>query len=255
MSQFKQAGLQTSRNTEDNLKYFERVVNFFESDEADTLSKLYSFPVYVPRQVIEDFLARYELFKLILPIQGDILEFGTFNGGGTFSFGHFSSISEPQNLTRKIVTFDTFEGFPSTSEEDTKGNPDLIKVGGLKSQPLDRMEAALDIWNSNRFIPHIPKVEIVAGDIMETLDPFLERCPHTLPALIYMDFDLFEPTAHVLKRLLPRMQKGSIVAFDELNHPAFPGETLAFLQEMVAGEVTVNRIPFSSRISYIQIGM
>lgn len=254
MSQTNQTGLQASRNTDKNLTYFNELVDFFEADETDTLAKLYSFPVYVPRQVIEDFLARYELFKLIQPIQGDILEFGTFNGGSTFSFGHFSTIAEPQNLTRKIVTFDTFEGFPSTSEEDSQGNSDLVKVGGLKSQPLSRMKAARDIWNTNRFISHIPKIEIIAGDIVDTLDPFLAKFPHTLPALLYMDFDLFEPTAYVLKKILPRMQKGSIVAFDELNHPSFPGETLAFLQEMIVSDVTVKRIPFSSRISYVQIG-
>ena len=249
-----QAGLQKSRNTKKNAAYFDELVKFFESDPTETLAKLYSFPVYVPRQVIEDFLSRYELFRLIHPIQGDILEFGTFNGGGAFSFGHFTTIIEPQNLTRKIVTFDTFSGFPSTSEGDAKGNSDLVKVGGLKSRPLNRMEAARDLWDTNRFISHVPKMEIVAGDIMNTLDTFLDEFPHTLPALLYMDFDLFEPTAHVLRKLLPRMQKGSVIAFDELNHPAFPGETLAFLQEMVAGEITVRRVPFSSRISYVQIG-
>lgn len=254
MPEDNQAGLQVSRNTKENLDYYEALCSFFDADPTETLAKLHSFPVYVPRQVIEDFLARYELYRLIQPIQGDILEFGTFNGAGTFSFGHFTTIMEPQNLTRKIVTFDTFEGFPSTSQEDATGNKDLVRVGGLKSLPLDRLLKARRLWDRNRFISHIPKIEFVSGDIMDTLEPFLDQHPHTLPAMLYLDFDLFEPTAHVLKTLLPRMQKAAVIAFDELNHPSFPGETLAFLKEMIAGEFTVRRIPFSSRISYIQIG-
>ena len=249
-----QTGLQPTRNSRTNINYYAQLTSFFEADPSETLTKLFSFPVYVPRQVIEDFLARYELFRMILPIQGDILEFGTFNGSGCFSFAHFTTIMEPQNLTRKVVTFDTFEGFPNVSEVDKKGNKDLVKKGGLKSQPLERLQQAHEIWNENRFIPHIPRLEFVKGDIMESLGRYLSDNPHTLPAMIYLDFDLFEPTAHVLQQLLPRMQKGSIVAFDELSHPAFPGETQAFLQQMDVKSTTVQRIPFSSRISYVQIG-
>ena len=138
----KQSGIQISRNTEDNLEYFDALVRFFETDDTETLAKLYSFPLYIPRQVIEDFLSRYELFKLIQHVQGDILEFGTFNGAGTFSFGHFTTILEPQNLTRKIVTFDTFEGFPSIEKNDQKGSKDLLKVGGLQGRGLKRMKTA-----------------------------------------------------------------------------------------------------------------
>jgi hypothetical protein len=35
-----------------------------------------------------------------------------------------------------------------------------------------------------------------------------------------------------LKELLPRMAKGSIIAFDELNWKSFPGETIAALEEL-----------------------
>lgn len=253
-TQFSQLGLQSRRNSNANLEYYTRLSDFFQEDSSEILTKLFSFPVYVPRQVLEDFLARYELFRMIEAIQGDILEFGTFNGAGCFSFAHFSAIKEPQNLTRKVVTFDTFEGFPNVSEQDKKGNPDLVKKGGLRSQPLDRLQRAREIWDLNRFISHIPRLEFVQGNIMETLDEYLINNPQTLPALVYLDVDLFEPTAHCLKRLLPRMQKGSIIAFDELNHSAFPGETVAFLQEMNVTCTTVRRVPFSSRISYVTVG-
>ena len=42
----KQSGIQISRNTEDNLEYFDALVRFFETDDTETLAKLYSFLLY-----------------------------------------------------------------------------------------------------------------------------------------------------------------------------------------------------------------
>jgi hypothetical protein len=254
MNDIEQTGLQVSRNTQQNVDYYKGLTEFFEQDPTATLAKLFSFPVYVPRQVIEDFLSRYELYRMIQNLHGSIFEFGTFNGGGCFSFATFSAIMEPQNLTRKIVTFDTFSGFPDISEADKRGNPELVHRGGLTGRPLERLEKARALWDRNRFLGHVAKLDFVKGDILETLVPYLEENPHSLPALLYLDFDLFEPTAHVLRHMMPRMQKGSIVAFDELNHPSFPGETVALLQELAISDISVRRIPFSSRISYVIVG-
>jgi hypothetical protein len=44
--------------------------------------------------------------------------------------------------------------------------------------------------------------------------------------------DVYEPTKTALKYFLPRMAKGSIIAFDELNFKSFPGETIAVLEEI-----------------------
>jgi hypothetical protein len=48
--------------------------------------------------------------------------------------------------------------------------------------------------------------------------------------MAYFDFDLFTPTKACLEKLIPRLTKGSVIVFDELNCPEFPGETLALQQ-------------------------
>lgn len=53
-----------------------------------------------------------------------------------------------------------------------------------------------------------------------------------LVSLLYLDLDIYEPTKVALKEFLPRMSKGSIIAFDELNYRSFPGETIAMLEEL-----------------------
>ena len=106
-----------SKNSPSNIDYYQALTDFFENDNTDTLMKLRSFSLYTPRQVISDFLVRYELYKMVLDIPGSIFEFGVFNGQGLMSYAHFSSIMEPNNISRKIYGFDTFEGFESISRE------------------------------------------------------------------------------------------------------------------------------------------
>lgn len=94
---------------------------------------------------------------------------------------------------------------------------------------------------------------MVKGDVLNTLDEFINDNQHLLIALLYMDLDIYKPTKFVLERLLKRVPKGGIVAFDELNHRAFPGETAALLEVIDVKNVEIRRVPFCSRISYFVV--
>lgn len=249
-----EVGLQQSRNSSGNLSYYDELTRFFEADPVAPLTKLFSFAVYTPRQVLTDFLARYELFKRVLGVQGSIFEFGTFHGNGTFSFAHFSSILEPNNINRRIVTFDTFEGFPDVDAVDRSGNTEIVKEGGLRGSSHERLTRAVELFDRNRFIGHVPKISLVKGDILNTLDEYLAVNPHTVAALVYLDVDLYKPTKHIIERMLPRMPKGSILAFDELGVDSFPGETQAAIETVGLGNLRVQRDVFSSRISFAVVG-
>lgn len=246
-------GLRRKQNTAANIAYYRNLADFFKSDAVSDLTKVRSFSVYSPRQVVSDFLARYELFKMIRDVQGSILEFGVFAGQGLMSFAHFSAILEPNNLNREIVGFDTFAGFPGIDEQDQKGDTDVVKEGGLRAESYQRLLHAISLFDDNRFLGHVPKVRLVKGDVLQTLDEFVEGNQQLLIALLYMDLDVYRPTKFVLERLLKRLPKGGIVAFDELNHRAFPGETAALLDVIDVRNVEVRRIPFCSRISYFVV--
>jgi hypothetical protein len=74
-------------------------------------------------------------------------------------------------------------------------------------------------------IPHKKKYELVQGDATRTLPEYLQRHPETIVALAYFDFDIYAPTKACLEAVVPHLTKGSVLAFDELNCPEFPGET------------------------------
>jgi hypothetical protein len=94
---------------------------------------------------------------------------------------------------------------------------------------------------------------LVKGDVTVSLPQFLESNPHVIPALLHLDVDLYEPTKCALELLLPRMPKGAVVVFDELNLKDFPGETVAMLETLNVNGIALKRLPFCSRISYFVV--
>jgi hypothetical protein len=186
------------------------------------------FALHTPINSIQGFLARYELMKLIQDIPGAIIEFGVCSGSGLMSLIHSHTILQPTYRYREFYGFDTFEGFPNVHENDIKN----IKweKGDFANDSYDRLSNIIDIHNNYYYLP--TNVNLIKGDVCETLPIFLKENGHLLVSLLYLDMDIYEPTKVALKLLLPRMNKGSIIAFDELNYKSFPGETIAMLEEL-----------------------
>ena len=174
-------------------------------------------------------------------------------GAGLLAWMHFSSILEPYNHTRKIIGFDTFSGFPSVHKKDKHSTPsEHLQVGGLKmtTNMQEELEKLVAIHDQNRPLGHLPKVELVMGDACETIPKYVKEHPHLLISLLYLDFDIYEPTKAALEAFMPRVVKGGIVAFDELNCAEFPGETTALLEMLDLKHVELQRSPMDPYISY-----
>lgn len=234
-----------------DLQQFAAMQALFLGDSDSLTDKLDAFPKYASRQAISKFLTKYELFQKILHVNGSIVEGGVLHGGGTLAWAKLSSILEPVNHTRKIIGFDTFEGFPSVDEKDQRGNDGtLTHVGGLKGSSQESVQEAVNVYDLNRPLNHIPKVELVAGDVATTAPAYLRDNPHLVVSLLYLDVDLYEPTKVLIETFLPRMPKGAIIVFDELNAKIFPGETIAADDALGIRNLSIRRFPFDSHVSY-----
>ena len=97
---------------------------------------------------------------------------------------------------------------------------------------------------------HIQKVKLIKGDIKNTLHRYLKQSPHTVVSLLWLDFDIYEPTVVAIKQLIPRIPKGGIIAFDELNHEVWPGETTAVMEEIGLNNLKLERFSFGGTVSY-----
>ena len=222
----------------------------FERNPESWERKLENFPKYVRRQNLTRFLALYEIFKKILPVKGSIIECGVHQGFGIMTWLKLSAILEPVNLTRRIYGFDTFEGFPKVTGRDKSGSSGHVKEGDLYADSFDELQELCRIQDGTRFLGHIPKVELVKGDAVETIPQFIEDHPHLLVSLLFLDFDLYEPTKKALEEFVPRMPRGAVIAFDELDNPLWPGETLAMLEVFRERPLRIQRMEFDPYIGY-----
>lgn len=217
------------------------------------LERLQNFSLYTPRQDLTNFLIRYEIFKRVLAVQGSIIECGVLRGGGLMSWAQFSAILEPTNHQRRVVGFDTFSGFQKLSKQDHASEADEARPGGLAVDSYDHLRRCVELFDMNRFLGHVPKVELVRGDAAKTIPQYLKENPQLIVSLLYLDFDLYQPTRMALQHFLPRMPKGAVIAFDELNSKDWSGESIAVLESLKLREYRIERCPFGSVISFAQI--
>ncbi|GBU23463.1 dTDP-6-deoxy-L-hexose 4-O-methyltransferase [Fibrobacteria bacterium R8-3-H12] len=240
-----------TNQSQNDLEQFRALEGLFTNEPIPLIEKIESFPKYISRQCMGKFLTKYELFKKIINVNGSIIECGVLYGAGLLTWAKLSSLFESSNHTRKIIGFDTFEGFPSLSSKDTNtGISNHLTKGGLKGSSYESVMEAIKVFDLNRPISHIPKVEIIKGDICQTASKYLIENPHLVVSLLYLDVDLYEPTKEALKTFLPRMPKGSIIVFDELNAKIFPGETEAVQDVIGLNNLKIERFNFDSYVSY-----
>ena len=125
-----------------------------------------------------------------------------------------------------------------------------MKKGGLYYDSFDYLKKAIEFYDQNRMIGNIQKVELVKGDISETLPKYLKDHPATVIGLLHLDLDLYQPTLDVLKIVKNHMAKGSIIVFDEINHDDYPGETLAVMKELKLNTINLKRVKEASMAGY-----
>lgn len=189
-------------------------------------------------------LAHYELYKKITELPGDLIELGVFKGNSLIQFATFRELLENEK-SRKIIGFDAFGKFPETSmvESDKRFIKEWNKQ--FSSEFLSKKELEESLTHKN-----ISNVELVEGNILETVDTYLADHPYTKIALLHVDVDVYEPVLKGLELLFDRVVKGGVIIFDDYG--TIEGETKAvdyFLQDK---EYLIKKFSFShSKPSYI----
>jgi len=183
------------------------------------------------------------LYKQIVDVPGVICEFGVHWGATLTQLINLRSIYEPFNHSRVVYGFDTFEGFPSIHAKDSAGGE--YRVGDLATLPRyeDILDRILSLIETFPPLSHVKKFELVKGDVCNTIDKWLDDNPHAVISLAIFDMDLYEPTKYALERIAPRLTRGSILAFDELNCMTFPGETQALDEVFGLNKLRLKRSP------------
>ena len=209
--------------------------------------------LFLNRQTLSRILFLQELYQKIVNVHGIVVEFGTRWGQNLALFSSFRGMYEPFNYTRKIVGFDTFEGFRAISAQDKRSEGVVVGGYGVSEDYETYLDGILSYHEQESPLAHLRKYELVKGDATVTVPKYINEHPETIIALAYFDFDLYEPTKKCLEIIKDYVTRGSVLAFDELNHPAFPGETIAFREVLGLQKYRIARSPLSPAPSYIVI--
>jgi hypothetical protein len=224
----------------------------FESSPIPRHELLYSqLSLFLPRQELSRMFAMADLYRNhVLGTNGVLMEFGTCYGRTAALLTNLRGIFEPFNFTRKLIIFDTFTGLQGTNEKD--GNHKLAADGAYSTGEgyENYLDEVLSYHESESPISHRKKFEIVKGDASTSITKYLAEHPETIIAMAYFDFDIYGPTKACLEAIKPHLTKTSVLAFDELNCPEYPGETRALAEAFGLGKCALRRSPLSPWMSY-----
>jgi len=245
---------QESRSSEERLRRRERLYELFRNRPMPDDQLLVNLGLYMRSSALTKILYINELFQLILDIPGVIMEFGTWWGQNIILFENLRAIYEPFNYDRRIIGFDTFEGYANLSSIDKQS--ETIKTKGYSVTPNyeEYLRELIDYHEQENVLYYERKHTLVKGDVTTTIGEFLEENPETLIALAYFDLALYEPTKKCLETIRPYLIKGSVIVFDELNSPAYPGETVALKKVWGADAYKIRKSKFMPGRSYMIVG-
>jgi hypothetical protein len=227
-----------------------KFLELYENSPIPKNEKLTNSGLFVKRQDLTKQLFFNDLYSQFISVHGVIMEFGVRWGQNLVTLNNLRGIHEPFNYSRKIIGFDTFEGFAEVDDKD--GSHEIIKKGAFSvtKNYEDYLANVLEYHHSECPLSHIKKNTLIKGDAVVTLEKYLKEHPETIIAFAYFDFDVYEPTKKCLELIKPYLTKGSIIGFDELNDPQFPGETIAVREVLGLNNVRIQRSKYSGIQSY-----
>lgn len=239
-------------------EFYAEIERYFHSSSASYTEKMHAFARFVPRQALSYFVARNEIFKEIVPIHGSVFDFGSYRGSSLFTWLQLSSLYEPYNHLRKIVGFDSFEGFSALDANDhgAEGENFELKSEGGMVFPGGTVEISggIALHDLNRPLGHVAKAKIVTGELSGSFEKYLEEHSETIVALANFGLGLYQPTREILTLLKPRLQKGAVLVFEDLNQAMWPGETKALFEVFPPNEISLHRFPDRPHVSWMRVG-
>jgi Macrocin-O-methyltransferase (TylF) len=208
--------------------------------------------LFMPSKHLARLLFFRDIYAHVVNTHGIVVEFGVRWGATLALLSNLRSIYEPFNRHRRIVGFDTFDGFKGVAAEDGAGAGKRFKDGdfSVSASYDEELARLLTLHEKTNPMSHVKRFELVKGDAVQTVPAWFDAHPEAVVSLAIFDFDIYAPTKAALLAVKPRLFKGSVLVFDELSDDVFPGETVAVQEVLGLNNLRIQRSPFVSRVCY-----
>jgi hypothetical protein len=207
-----------------------------------------NFMLFLRRVNFGKFLSHVQIFNEVMDVPGHIVECGVFKGMSLLTFVKLIEVLCPADSLKRVIGFDTFEGFVNLAEKDGLPNEKRGKVvGGWNSSDfLPTLQKLVEITQRDSMVPRVKRVELVKGDASVSIPEYVKANPGIRISLLHLDMDLYDPTLAALRYLYPLVSPGGIVLLDEYGMDGFPGESAAFDDYFGANRPQLKKFPFTS---------
>ena len=238
--------------TEKNLVGLEEVRSLLNNNLKLMSSKWRThLPLFLGPSEIARVLWLNDLLQKVIEVPGVIVEFGSQFGASLSTLINLVQIHDTWNASRKIYSFSTFEdGFVNV----VTNKDGLLVENGDYAVPngwCKTLETILGVNSKNSPIGN--QFQVIEGDATITFPRFMRENPGTIISMVHFDMDIYKPTKDTLIECLNYVPKGGILVFDELNHPGFPGETMAVDEVLGIRNLKLRKSKYQPYSAYVII--
>jgi len=211
----------------------------FESDRAWDYENGFHLTSHPTR--IAKILGQYDIYRRIVGLPGAVVEAGVFKGASLIRLATFREVAESP-YSRPIIGFDAFGTFPGQADAPDAAYITRFEAASGTGIPVGELEKALAHKGFRN-------IELVEGDVTETLPAYLEGHPELRVALLHIDVDVYAPTRRVLDLLWDRVVRNGVVMLDDYGTVA--GETRAVEEFFADKDVLIEKPPTTHVSAFI----
>lgn len=202
---------------------------------ATDIEKERSLGLFLRGSLLARIFAITDIYKQIVALPGAILDIGTWRGQTAVICENLRAIFEPLHFNRRIICFDTFDGYEGFSEKDKA--TDLHKDGtyGVGGKGYAEFLSKLLVLHekSNAMGENHGKHRVIAGDCRKTIPDFFKENSHECVSLAFFDVNAYDPTEESFKAVWKRLVPGGIAAFWQLTRNSIPAEGMVYAEKIL----------------------
>ncbi len=184
-----------------------------------------SLGLFIRGSLLARIFATRELYEKIVMLPGVIIDLGTWRGQTAVLCENLRAIFEPMHLNRRIICFDTFEGYSGFSDKDKP--TELHKDGtyNVGSDYVNLLNDILILHEKNNAMGHnFGKHKVIKGDCRVTVPKFFKEHSNEVVSLAFFDINAYEPTWDAFQYIYKRLVPGGVIAFWQLTRDAIMAE-------------------------------
>ena len=185
--------------------------------------------LYIGDAKLAETMYKYELYKKVMNLAGDIAEVGIWQGDTFLLWAKLVKIFEPYNSTQ-VYGFDWFKGM----EPNVGDNQD---VKGRYKGDYGHLQDIIK-WLKLENIALVQNMDIITG-----IKKWVEDRPHLRFKLLYIDCGMKDVMEAAYEYLYPRLVNGGVLLIDHYNFKVSPSES--DIIEKYIGDNIVHQMPWA----------